>query len=89
MDGLDLYDLVDRAITLEQALDLKVRRAGDPGLPFLRIRYNNMRMLPILQSYKALLSRAIPLNPPHFSPDAPAALLSSDGMDHPKVIART
>jgi hypothetical protein len=38
MDGLDLYDLLDLAITLEQALDLKVRRAGETGLPFLRIR---------------------------------------------------
>jgi hypothetical protein len=38
MDGLDLYDILDRAIPLGLAFDLKVRRAGETGLPFLRIR---------------------------------------------------
>lgn len=38
MDGLDLYDVLDRGIPLAQALNLKVRGAVETGLPFLRIR---------------------------------------------------
>lgn len=38
MDGLDLYDMLDRELPLNMALDRKVRRAAETGLPFERIR---------------------------------------------------
>lgn len=38
MDGLDLYDVLNRAIPLDQVLDRKVRRAAETGLPFVRVR---------------------------------------------------
>lgn len=38
MDGLDLYDMLDREIPLNQVLERKVRRAAETGMPFLRIR---------------------------------------------------
>jgi hypothetical protein len=38
MDGLDLFDTLDREIPLSTALDRKVRRAAETGLPFERIR---------------------------------------------------
>jgi hypothetical protein len=38
MDGLDLYDVLDRELPLNIALDRKVRRAAETGLPFERIR---------------------------------------------------
>lgn len=38
MDGLDLYDLLDREIPLNQVLERKVRRAAETGTPFLRVR---------------------------------------------------
>lgn len=38
MDGLDLYDTLDRELPLNLALERKVRRAAETGLPFERIR---------------------------------------------------
>nr|WP_249157485.1 restriction endonuclease [Bradyrhizobium sp. KB893862 SZCCT0404] len=38
MDGLDLYELLDREIPLSQVLERKVRRAAETGMPFLRVR---------------------------------------------------
>lgn len=38
MDGLDLFDTLDRELPLNTALDRKVRRAAETGLPFERIR---------------------------------------------------
>jgi hypothetical protein len=38
MDGLDLYDVLNRAIPLDQVLNLKVRRSAETGLPFVRVR---------------------------------------------------
>ena len=38
MDGLDLFDMLDRELPLDLALDRKVRRAAETGLPFERIR---------------------------------------------------
>jgi hypothetical protein len=37
-DGLDLYELLDRALPLDLVLERKVRRAAETGLPFVRIR---------------------------------------------------
>ena len=38
MDGLDLYEMLDREISLNLVLELKVRRAAETGMPFLRVR---------------------------------------------------
>ncbi|WP_271199497.1 restriction endonuclease [Methylopila turkensis] len=38
MDGLDLYEMLDRGIPLTQVLERKVRRAAETGMPFLRVR---------------------------------------------------
>lgn len=38
MDGLDLFDTLDRELPLNLTLDRKVRRAAETGLPFERIR---------------------------------------------------
>lgn len=38
MDGLDLYDILDLELPLNVALERKVRRAAETGLPFERIR---------------------------------------------------
>jgi len=38
MDGLDLYELLDREISLSQVLKIKVRRAAETGAPFVRVR---------------------------------------------------
>jgi hypothetical protein len=38
MDGLDLYELLDRTLPLDAVLERKVRRAAETGLPFVRIR---------------------------------------------------
>ena len=37
MDGLDLYDMLDRDIPLNDVLERKVRRAAETGQPFLRL----------------------------------------------------
>ena len=37
MDGLDLYEILDRALSLADALARKVRRAAESGLPFVRV----------------------------------------------------
>lgn len=38
MDGLDLYELLDREIPLIRVLESKVRRAAETGSPFVRVR---------------------------------------------------
>lgn len=38
MEGLDLYDMLDREIPLDRVLERKVRRAAETGMPFLRVR---------------------------------------------------
>jgi hypothetical protein len=38
MDGLDLYEILDREIPLAQVLERKVRRAAETGSPFVRVR---------------------------------------------------
>lgn len=38
MDGLDLYEMLDREIPLNEVLERKVRRAAETGMPFLRVR---------------------------------------------------
>lgn len=37
MDGLNLYEMLDREIPLPQILDRKVRRAAETGSPFVRV----------------------------------------------------
>jgi hypothetical protein len=37
MDGLDLYEMLDRKIPLTQVLERKVRRAAETGSPFIRV----------------------------------------------------
>ena len=38
MDGLDLYETLDRELPLNQVLERKVRRAAETGAPFIRVR---------------------------------------------------
>jgi hypothetical protein len=38
MDGLDLHDALRRGLALDNVLTLKVRRAAETGLPFIRVR---------------------------------------------------
>ena len=38
MDGLDMYEMLDREIPLRQVLERKVRRAAETGSPFVRVR---------------------------------------------------
>ncbi|UZD97678.1 restriction endonuclease [Pseudomonas corrugata] len=38
IDGLDLYEMLDREIPWKRVLELKVRRAAETGLPFIRVR---------------------------------------------------
>lgn len=38
MDGLDLYEILNRNLSLSDVLYRKVRRAAETGLPFVRIR---------------------------------------------------
>jgi hypothetical protein len=38
VDGLDLYDIMHRRISLGEALERKIRRAAETGHPFARIR---------------------------------------------------
>lgn len=38
MDGLDLYELLDREIPLNQVTTQKARKASEAGMPFLRVR---------------------------------------------------
>lgn len=38
MDGLDLYEMLDRELPLTQVLERKVRRAAETGAPFVRVR---------------------------------------------------
>jgi hypothetical protein len=38
MDGLDLYEMLDREIPLTQVLERKLRRAAETGAPFVRVR---------------------------------------------------
>jgi hypothetical protein len=38
MDGLDLYEMLDRELPLTQVRERKVRRAAETGSPFIRVR---------------------------------------------------
>lgn len=38
MDGLDLYEMLNREIPLTQVLERKIRRAAETGAPFIRVR---------------------------------------------------
>jgi hypothetical protein len=38
VDGLDLYDIMQRGIPFGEALERKIRRAAETGHPFARIR---------------------------------------------------
>ncbi len=38
MDGLDLYETLDRKIPLNHVLERKLRRAAETGFPFIRVR---------------------------------------------------
>lgn len=38
MDGLDIYDMLDRELSLTLVLERKVRRAAETGSPFSRVR---------------------------------------------------
>lgn len=38
MDGLDLYESLDREIPIDRVLEQKVRRASETGRPFVRVR---------------------------------------------------
>ena len=38
MDGLDIHDTLSRQLPLDAVLDRKVRRAAEPGIPFLPVR---------------------------------------------------
>jgi restriction endonuclease Mrr len=38
MDGLDLYEILNRNLSFVHVLDSKVRRAAETGLPFARVR---------------------------------------------------
>jgi len=38
MDGLDLYEILERELSLSQVLERKVRRAAETGAPFVRVR---------------------------------------------------
>ena len=38
MDGLDIYEVLNREIPLNHVLDRKVRRAAETGSPFIRVR---------------------------------------------------
>ena len=38
MDGLDLYETLERELPLTSVLEGKLRRAAETGLPFVRVR---------------------------------------------------
>lgn len=38
MDGLDLYEMLDRELPLTHVLEHKIRRAAETGSPFVRVR---------------------------------------------------
>jgi len=38
MDGLDLFEMLQRGLPLDHVLDRKVRRAAETGRPFIRVR---------------------------------------------------
>jgi hypothetical protein len=38
MDGLDLYEVLNRQLPLDQVIERKARRAVETGLPFTRVR---------------------------------------------------
>lgn len=38
MDGLDLYEMLERNLAFTEVLKLKVRRAAETGRPFVRVR---------------------------------------------------
>ena len=38
MDGLDIYDMLDRSLSFAEVMGRKVRRAAESGAPFVRVR---------------------------------------------------
>ena len=38
MDGMDLFDLLERQLTIEAVIEAKARRAVETGRPFVRVR---------------------------------------------------
>jgi restriction endonuclease Mrr len=38
MDGLDLYEMLDRNLSFADVMSKKVRRAAESGTPFVRVR---------------------------------------------------
>jgi hypothetical protein len=38
MDGLDLYEMLQRGLPLDHVLDRKIRRAAETGMAFIRVR---------------------------------------------------
>ena len=38
MDGYDLFEMLDRQLTLDQVLEAKARRAAETGMPFVQVR---------------------------------------------------
>ncbi len=38
MDGLDLYEMLERHLPLDHVLDRKIRRAAETGIAFVRVR---------------------------------------------------
>ena len=38
MDGLDLYDALERELPLNQVLERQVRHAGETGVAFISVR---------------------------------------------------
>lgn len=38
MDGFDLFEMLDRKLSLDQVLEAKARRAAETGLPFVNVR---------------------------------------------------
>lgn len=38
MDGYDLFEMLDRKLSLDQVLEAKARRAAETGLPFVNVR---------------------------------------------------
>ena len=38
MHGFDLFEMLDRKLSLDQVLEAKARRAAETGLPFVRVK---------------------------------------------------
>ena len=47
MDGLDLYEMLARALPLDHVLDRKIRRAAETGMAFVRVASRSWWKLPV------------------------------------------